>query len=262
MDISIAAIRIAFIALPGLIAAQIYRKLRGRRPKEAWETFFEVLFFSVISYTLWIFVTVSWAKIEAHCNSTSAGGSVGLAGQLLGSLTTALFDEKASPEWLKLMPIAVAPSCIIGILLALFASLVHNKKWLNRFARRIGVSCRHGDEDLWEDIFNDAITDEWIFVRDHKLDLIYFGHPAMYSESQRPRELVLTNVSVYSNSDTSKPLYNAKVLYVSRQTDELSIEIPDLPKESKNVEQNDTANHRGGNGKEGRSEAGGDDPKA
>lgn len=180
-------------------------------------------------------------------------------------LASAIFDDKASPSWPTLIAWTIAPSCVIGSIFAMLASFIHNRRLLNRLGGKLGVSRRIGDEDLWEVLLTDDVTNEWLFVRDHKLNLVYFAHPALYSESQMQRELVLTDVSVYNNLDTSTPLYETKILYLSRQSDELTIEVPYSP----NPEVTDvpstidaekrTSNARGEHGEERRREAAGDD---
>jgi hypothetical protein len=50
MDIDAAIIRIAFFALPGLLASKLYRKLRGPTRKRVWEDFVELLLFTTLSY--------------------------------------------------------------------------------------------------------------------------------------------------------------------------------------------------------------------
>ena len=67
----------------------------------------------------------------------------------------------------------------------------------------------------------------WVFVRDHKLDLVYFGCVRVFSESKDERELILDDVEVHTNTRPSEKLYCAKAMYLSRNRYDLTIEIPE-----------------------------------
>ena len=88
--------------------------------------------------------------------------------------------------------------------------------------QRLGVTWRYGDEDLWH-FFNSAEEVDWIVVRDHRLDLVYYGKLQNFSSSKQPRELVLSGVSVYSNV-TGEHLYDVPLMYFSREPNELTVE--------------------------------------
>ncbi len=83
---------------------------------------------------------------------------------------------------------------------------------------------RSGDEDIWY-LFHDGQTREWVYVRDHRTNLLYYGSILAYSDSERERELILEDVDVYTN-DTVERLYAVKTMYVSRSSHDLSIEVP------------------------------------
>ncbi len=62
----------------------------------------------------------------------------------------------------------------------------------------------------------------WVTVRDHKLDLYYYGWIEAWSDSGEERELILREVEVYKNS-TAEFLYESDVIYISRKHDDLTI---------------------------------------
>ena len=68
---------------------------------------------------------------------------------------------------------------------------------------------------------------KWVFVRDHKVNLIYYGVIDVYSDSEKERELILRKVDVLDN-ETGDTLYNVEVMYVCRDKHDLTIEAPVL----------------------------------
>ena len=70
---------------------------------------------------------------------------------------------------------------------------------------------------------------EWLVVRDHSTNVFYYGFVHAWSDSNdEQRELILLDVSVYSNDDGSF-LYQTEYLYLERPKGVLSIETPTLP---------------------------------
>ncbi len=112
---------------------------------------------------------------------------------------------------------------IIGILLGIIFVILETKKVLYKIAKKLHLSNHYGDDDVWTFVCNSPDV-EWIFVRDHKYDLVYFGRLEQYSDPGENRELLLSDVSVYTNKD-SKFCYNIPKIYISRLPEELTIEI-------------------------------------
>ena len=124
-------------------------------------------------------------------------------------------------------------ACGYGILLAGIGSLAQKKKWVNKLGRKIRVSSRYSDEDVWE-VFFESDDTVWVYVRDKKYKLIYLGAVEKFSDSRRDRELVLREVSVYD--EDSNLLYEVPALYISRNKDDLTIEYPRAEKKADSVE--------------------------
>jgi len=68
-------------------------------------------------------------------------------------------------------------------------------------------------------------------VRDHKHSLAYFGSVRYVSDSRKERELVLEQVDVYNNDDGQK-LYGTKAIYLSLDKGDVSIQIPEIARET------------------------------
>lgn len=84
-----------------------------------------------------------------------------------------------------------------------------------------------------------------MFVRDHKLDLLYFGWILVYSDSEKQRELLLRDVRVYNNS-TDDFLYEVSRMYLSRESFDLTIEVPLVQHESAKEHLKNGSNEDGG----------------
>ena len=197
-------IRIAFLALPGLLGSRFYRLLKPRSPKKNWEDFTEILLFSLASYLVL--------------------GLVSKAGQP-SPLDDLAFSDSDNPlPWPQ-----ISWASVIGLGLALLAGYAHTYQLILWVARTIRATNRTGDEDVWNE-FHRALARRWIYVRDHKRGLIYYGWVQAYSESGEERELLLKDVDVskeQTEGDTSLEfLYKTEVLYLSRSKFELTIEMP------------------------------------
>jgi len=128
----------------------------------------------------------------------------------------------------------------IGIIL----SFVKNHRHVMTLASQLSLTRRYGDEDVWESFHNDKHA-FWVIVRDHKLDLVYFAYVNRFSESEQRRELLLRQVSVFSNvGQVRQPkLYEVDSLYLERNATDLSIEIPYYPGEHPKL--NAPSTHKG-----------------
>lgn len=200
MKISALFIRVVVLVLPGLVGSLFYRKLRGGRQQKDWRDLAEITLFALSSYALY------GAALELF----AAEGPVALQ---------ALFDESVPVRWTE-----VVVASVISVGLAILASYAQRYKLINWFGRKIGATNRYGDEDVWEYLHNSDVS-SWLYVRDHKQNLVYYGWLELFSESGDDRELLLSDVEVYSN-ETDEWLYSVPLLYVSRDAYDFTIEIP------------------------------------
>lgn len=216
MKVSALFIRVVILILPGLVGSLFYRKLRGGRQQKDWRDLAEITLFALSSYALY------GAALEVFA---TADGPVALK---------ALFDESVPVQWTE-----VVIASLVSVGLAVGASSVQRFKLINWVGRKIGATHRFGDEDVWEYFHNSPDTGSWLYVRDHKEELVYYGWLEAYSESGDDRELLLSDVEVYTD-ETDEPLDAVPLLYVSRDAYDFTIEIP--PKDQP-AELTDDAGH-------------------
>ena len=204
--ISIFLLRIIFLCFPGFICYSLFTQLTGKAAKEKWGYFLSILFYSTLSYFIYYILT-------SILNSLSDKTDIEL------KFFESILQKETSISWDEIIYVS-----IIGFVLAFVLSYCDTYKIINRFARRIRATKRYGDEDVW-DFFHNIPNNEWVWVRDHKLGLLYFGWIRLFSDSEKPRELLLQDVDVHDN-ETGDFLYNVPAMYLSRARSDLTIEIP------------------------------------
>lgn len=195
MDLNEFVIKLIFLLIPGIIGSIIYRKLKANKEKKTWEDFLEVFLFSFFSYAI-LGLTSTLKNLEVLSKSSSS-----------------------NINWIEIFW-----ASIISFFLAYIAAFFHNYKLVNKLGRLIKVTKCFGDDDVWEYLHNSPDVD-WVLVRDHKFDLIYFGNIIAFSESKKKRELILRKVSVHRNS-TGEYMYNMEAIYFSKDACDFTIEIP------------------------------------
>lgn len=203
MDVSLLFIRLLILGLPGLVGSLFYRKLRGGGKQKDWRDLAEITLFALVSY-----------------------GILGLVQQWLATgeqereILSALFDSSEAIVWSD-----VSLACLISAVLSVVASYTHHYKLINRFGQRINATNRYGDEDVWSYFLNGEEVAGWVYVRDHKEKLVYYGWLQVWSESGDDRELIMDDVEVLSN-ETGQLLYTVPSMYIARDGADLTIEIP------------------------------------
>lgn len=109
---------------------------------------------------------------------------------------------------------------------ALVSSFCINYKVFNRVARRLGVSTKFGDENLFSYFMGGKDVD-WIYIRDKPDDLTYEGQVISFAENPSCHEVVLADVKVYRYSD-SEFLYEVPFVYLCKPFGSIVIEL--IPK--------------------------------
>lgn len=98
-------------------------------------------------------------------------------------------------------------------------------KLLMRFLHLIHASNRYGDEDVWDFTFNSRdINIEYLHLRDFEKRIVYAGWVNRFSDTDKVRELVLSDVKVYDFDGAE--LFTTPMVYISRPIDDIDIEFP------------------------------------
>ncbi len=211
MDANGFLVRVIFLAVPGIVSYMLFRKLAGKAKCEKWEEWCKIILFSLIIYGTYSLLV--WLS--------------GLSGWGSGELVffKAALDNKVAIDWSEIII-----ASLIGVPVALIAVAIQTYRLVHSLGRLVRVTRKSGDEDVWDYFHN--LPNEWVFVRDHKTGLVYYGWIHTYSESEKERELLMEDVDVYadSNEDTSyqSVLYQMKKLFLCRDKRDLTIETREI----------------------------------
>jgi len=211
-------IKILIVGIPGIICFFLSRKLYGKRTQNTTDTILLVFLYAVLSYGL-------VGTIEAVINFQNNLG--------FRSDTFDIFLGKKQDVSLEILIRGI----LSGTFLAYILSFCVHFNIANRLGQLISATKRYGDEDVWHYFHNapdSQKNDGWVFVRDLKEQLVYYCYISTWSDSGEDRELILSDVSVYSN-ETGDYLYSSCHIYLSRNKDDLMIEVP--PSDAENLEE-------------------------
>jgi len=121
---------------------------------------------------------------------------------------------------------------IISIFIGFIIAFIHNKGLLYKLAKFLRISSIFGNQDLYTEFIQGYCSekDYWVYVRDFKHGLTYWGAIRQYSDTEASRELIMTDVRVYLREDSTF-LYEVPVLYLPINNDDFTIEKGIIKKE-------------------------------
>ena len=213
MTLSHELLKIIILLVPGIISMLLLERLITNNKLEFKRFVLNIIVLSIFSYLLayllweilfWIYSIFKWSSplVSSPIN-------------LLGYFTDTKFKINF---WIVLY------TSFCGVLLAIIMAIVINGKIVTKIGRWLHITIKHGDETVW-DYFHNKPTNDWVIVRDIKNDIMYFGWIEAFSDDATEYdELILKEVSVFSNTSGDK-LYDAKEIYLSGKREDLRIEI-------------------------------------
>jgi len=219
MDISELAVRLLLLFTPGILwsyTLELYTTRREDRP-----LFFAIqsLLFGLLCYSVLegIFRIYSCMSSDHTFNYlTSAAPNIHN-----GTVFFRALLDANTPLSVK----EIVYACALALPLGLCNCYLYNNKITIDLARKIGITKKFGDEDVWSYCLNSNSVDPWVYIRDIENNLVYRGYVQSFSDDKH--ELFLTNVLVFTN-DTGEELYPIPALYLSLKTEGISIEFPQL----------------------------------
>jgi len=207
MNLSSFLIRVILLVIPGIIGNLLYRNLRGKTKRSDWEGYLEILEFSFLSYGIYGLAVYVLSKLHSTEDPLAA--------------FRAFTNENAAID--KPVGRAIFFASLISVPVAFAASYVDEYKLIHKFAKLIKVGESFGDEDVWN-YFHRSPDVTWVYVRDLKSDVYYYGWIQAWSEPFKERELLLREVEVYKRS-TAELLYKTDIVYLSRKRDDLTMDV-------------------------------------
>jgi hypothetical protein len=210
VEITDFTIRLGLLLFPGIVTYFVVESLTVHKERPTFEALLRLFVLAVGCYVASsvIWKPFSWAWERFGGSPLSSFG-----------FFNALVDSKVA---LDLGQIVFTSVFALPFSLALAA--LQNCKALHRFAQLIRVTKKFGDADVWGFLFNSKDVD-WVVVRDIQNNLMFKGWVQVFSDVEKPSELLLRDVTVYNN-ETGEPLYKVGALYVARNRENFTIEIP------------------------------------
>ena len=118
-------------------------------------------------------------------------------------------------------------SIVIAIPFGFIATWIIEKKLIYRVARRLGISKKIGDSDIWSFTFNSTENTDWIVIRDYNNNIMIEGFVESFSDSSERDELLLSKVKVYENS-SGELMYEIAGMYFAPERGKYIFEFPQL----------------------------------
>jgi len=211
MDIKEFTFRLLLLGFPGICCYFLLKKLIGQIGADITEAVLAIFVLSLLCY----FATDVSLALPRYVPCLPWARTV--AGF---SLIKNLFGDSG-----KIGARGVLETLFSAPVVAAALSVLHQRKIWNRLCQKLGITDRFGDEDLFNLILDASQRPQWHVVRDHKENLVYYGSITHCSDERDDRELLLSEVDVFSNQGEAQLLYSCNSLYVCRKRDDISIEI-------------------------------------
>jgi hypothetical protein len=217
MEVTEVTLRLMLLGMPGIVAYLIICKITTKRKGTQLDSLLQIFLLSILSYALLSGFYLILANIT--------GGRISIVGpldRLIGSISS---KTNSILFW------EIVAATTASIVVAFGWSYAWYYKLLTKLARFLKASDRYGDDGIMAAFLSSEQLNnkgEWLVVRDHSTNVFYFGYVHAWSDANdEQRELILLDVSVYSNVDASF-LYQTDYLYLERPKGVLSIETPTL----------------------------------
>jgi hypothetical protein len=199
MEISALTLKLIILLIPGAIATRVYQKITIHSEWTSFQFVANSILFGTFSYL----ITLTITDVISSSENTDFW-------QMLTS---------------KTLPYsAILWACLVALLIGFCVSAIDHFKLLNWVAKKIKVSNKYGDENLYSYFLNADNVNE-VYIRDYENNLTYHGLVDSFSETEEICEIVLLDVAIYSNKDGTLNNTLDKV-YLARPKNNLTIELP------------------------------------
>ena len=200
MDLSNLAFQLILVLIPGIISTLLIKELTITKNWDSFKVTIYTILFSGVNYILLqaIYNIVEFSTAKLY-NQIFNYQNLNVWGSL---------NEKATIPFREILEASV-----LSIIVGLIASKLIQDKWLFNISKKLKVSNKFGEENLFYQFMRDKETTE-VYVKDISKNLVYHGVLSFYAESPSIRELVLTDVNVYSYVE-SKFYYKTPKIYLS-----------------------------------------------
>lgn len=198
--------------IPGLITYLLFCYLTGTKPRSDTLTIAIVFIFSTVSFLLGdLFLLI--INMISNLDFWLADVSRILIGNT---------NQITVPNTIS----SIVASVVLGFISVLF----WDKNLLFRLAQFLRITNKMDNNDVWDNLFDEQ---PWVIVRDYVSGNVYYGCVKRLSDDSTTRELLLSEVKVFSKNDGD---YTMEQVYISRLPSEFSIEIDNYNKDNEKKE--------------------------
>ncbi len=209
MEISELTLKLIIILIPGAIGTIIVLKLTVVKEVTPFKFVINSIIIGVFSYLIYQLACDTKVIIENIFNKNKVPFE-----QLQ------IWDNISNSKVIPYQEVLFAS--VFSIVVAFITAAIDTYKIVNRLAKKLGVSYKYGEENLFSYFLNAKETQQ-IYIRDKKNNLTYYGFVNSYSETDSISEIVMSDVSVYTYED-SEFLYDIEQIYLSFSKADLIIE--------------------------------------
>lgn len=202
------------ILIPGIIAAVICDKITVHSKWNAFKFGLYALILGLFAYAGLQVIFYTWDVIKSCSLDVSSWSHLHVWSSTVSEKHNISANE-------------VVYATMLSLPVAFFASFLINYKVFNKLAKKLKVSSKYGDENLYSYYLN-AKEIDWVYVRDIENNLTYQGRVESYAENDHMQELVMYDVTVFRYKD-SVHLYSVPTIYLTKEMGRFIIEA--IPKE-------------------------------
>ena len=199
MEISEFTLKLILLLIPGAIASLIFVKLTTHTKWNSFKFVAHSILFGALSYLLAALIFQNDSTLQSFWNNLSV----------------------------KEIPFkAIWKATLTAIFLGFASGGLDNYKVVNKIGKTLKLSNKYGDMSAYSLLLNASNVEE-VYFRDFANNLTYHGIIESFAETDTHKELILTAVKVYP-LDSSELLYNLDKVYLCRNSDQCTIEVPVL----------------------------------
>lgn len=230
MQITEFTVRLILILMPGIITNKIICKLTNRSEENLGMFLLSSSVFGIITYA-------SAFLLSSFVNSLYKGIFYGFFEVIKENDVIDLFyflkilinNELEKLDCLYM----IAMGIFLGfdsLVISFLFSKVENHGYLSKIARKLRVTNKFSQKDVWANTFDNINENIWVRIRKFKEGVIYEGWVRKFSSTKDRKELLLEDVYIY-NLKTAYIIGKAKDIYLSMKSDEdIAVEFIDQMK--------------------------------
>jgi hypothetical protein len=201
MEISEFTLKLILLLIPGAMASLIFVKLTTHTKWNSFKFIAHSILFGALSYLAAVLIFRGDVSLHSFWNNLS----------------------------IKEIPYgAIWKAAIVAVFIGFLAAAIDTYKVINKIGRYLKLSNKYGDMSAYSLLLNARNVEE-IYFRDFANNLTYHGIIDSFAETETYKELILRGVKVYS-LDTADFLYNLDKVYLCREGNQCTIEVPVLKK--------------------------------